>query len=98
MANANIKGEMAGTALRSIMTRMIKPPKEAAAALDQLGVSATNADGTVKPFREQLIALRNAMKGLTEAQKLKWQTLLQGKKLCLVSWRLLMQETKTSQK
>ena len=69
MANAGIKSEMAGTALRSIMTRMIKPPKEAAAALDQLGVSATNADGTVKPFREQMIALRNAMRGLTDAQK-----------------------------
>lgn len=69
MANAGIKSEMAGTALRSIMTRMIKPPKEAAAALEQLGVSATNADGTVKPFREQMIALRNAMKGLTDAQK-----------------------------
>ena len=69
MANAGIKSEMAGTALRSIMTRMIEPPKEAAAALDQLGVSATNADGTVKPFREQMIALRNAMKGLTNAQK-----------------------------
>jgi TP901 family phage tail tape measure protein len=69
MANAGIKSEMAGTALRSIMTRMIKPPKEAATALEQLGVSATNADGTVKPFREQMIALRNAMKGLTDAQK-----------------------------
>lgn len=69
MANAGIKSEMAGTALRSIMTRMIKPPKEAAAALDQLGVSATNADGTVKPFREQMVALRNAMRGLTDAQK-----------------------------
>ena len=69
MANAGIKSEMAGTALRSIMTRMIKPPKEAAAALAQLGVSATNADGTVKPFREQMIALRNSMKGLTDAQK-----------------------------
>ena len=69
MANAGIKSEMAGTALRSIMTRMIKPPKEAANALAQLGVSATNADGTVKPFREQMIALRNAMKGLTDAQK-----------------------------
>ncbi len=69
MANAGIKGEMAGTALRSIMTRMIKPPKDAAKALAQLGVSATNADGTVKPFREQMIALRKAMKGLTDAQK-----------------------------
>lgn len=69
MANSGIKGEMAGTALRSIMTRMIKPPKEAAAALDQLGVSATNADGTVKPFRQQLKELRDAMAGMTDAEK-----------------------------
>lgn len=69
MANAGIKGEQAGTNLRAIMTRLIKPPKEAADALAQLGVSATNADGTVKPFREQLQALRTAMSGLTDAQK-----------------------------
>lgn len=69
MANSGIKAEMAGTALRSIMNRMIDPPKDAAESLAQLGVSATNADGTVKPFRQQLIELRNAMKGLTDAQK-----------------------------
>lgn len=78
MANAGIKSEMAGTALRSIMTRMIKLPNEAAAALDQLGVSATNADGSVKPFREQLIALRNAMKGLTDAQKAEMASSIAG--------------------
>lgn len=69
MANSGIKAEMAGTALRSIMNRMIDPPKDAAESLAQLGVSATNADGTVKPFRQQLIELRNAMKGLTDAEK-----------------------------
>ena len=69
MANSGIKAEMAGTALRSIMNRMIDPPKEAAESLAQLGVSATNADGTVKPFRQQLIELRNAMAGLTDAEK-----------------------------
>lgn len=69
MANSGIKAEMAGTALRAIMTRMIDPPKEAATALEQLGVTATNADGTVKPFRQQLQELRTAMKGLTDAQR-----------------------------
>ena len=69
MANSGIKAEMAGTALRSIMNRMIDPPKAAAESLAQLGVSATNADGTVKPFRQQLIELRNAMAGLTDAEK-----------------------------
>ena len=69
MANAGIKGEQAGTNLRAIMTRMIKPPKEAANALAQIGVSATNADGSVKPFRQQLVELRKAMSNLTNAQK-----------------------------
>lgn len=69
MANSGIKAEMAGTALRSIMNRMIDPPKEAAESLAQIGVSAKNADGTVKPFRQQLQELRNAMSGLTDAEK-----------------------------
>ena len=69
MANAGIKGEMAGTALRSVMTRMIDPPKEAAMALDRLGVSATNADGTVKPFRQQLKELRAAFSNLSKAEQ-----------------------------
>lgn len=69
MANAGIKGEMAGTALRSVMTRMIDPPKDAANALAQLGVSATNADGSVKPFRQQLKELRKAFAGLSKAEQ-----------------------------
>jgi phage-related protein len=51
------------------MNRMIDPPKDAAESLAQIGVSAKNADGTVKPFRQQLQELRNAMAGLTDAEK-----------------------------
>lgn len=69
MANAGIKGEMAGTALRSVMTRMIDPPKDAADALASLGVSVKNADGTVKPFRQQLKELRKAFTGLSKAEQ-----------------------------
>ena len=69
MANAGIKGEIAGTALRSVMTRMIDPPKDAAAALDELGVSVKNSDGTVKPFRQQLKELRKAFAGLSKAEQ-----------------------------
>lgn len=69
MANSGIKAEMAGTALRSIMTRLITPPKEAGTAMDSLGISVKNADGTVKPFRQQMVELRKAFAGLGDAEK-----------------------------
>lgn len=69
MANSGIKAEMAGTALRSIMTRLVTPPKEAGSAMDRLGISVQNADGTLKPFRQQMIELRKAFAGLSEAER-----------------------------
>lgn len=69
MANSGIKGSEAGTALRSTLTRLVKPPKEAAAALDQLGIKAANADGTMKPLRQTMVELRAKFKGLTDEQK-----------------------------
>jgi TP901 family phage tail tape measure protein len=69
MANSGIKAEMAGTALRSIMTRLVTPPKEASSAMDMLGISVQNADGTLKSFRQQMIDLRNAFAGLSEAER-----------------------------
>lgn len=69
MANSGIKGSEAGTALRSTLTRLVKPPKEAAAALGTLGISAVKSDGTIKPLRQSLVELRSKFKGLTDAQK-----------------------------
>lgn len=69
MANAGIKGEQAGTSLRATMTRLISPPEDAAKALAQLGITAQNADGTVKPFRQTIKELRSAFSGLTDSQK-----------------------------
>lgn len=69
MANAGIKGEQAGTSLRAIMNRLVAPPAAAAKALDQLGIAATNSDGTVKPFAQTLKELRASMNGLTDAEK-----------------------------
>lgn len=69
MANSGIKASEAGTSLRSIFTRLISPPKQAAQALDQLGISVTNADGTVKPFRQTMRELRTAFSGLSDSEK-----------------------------
>ena len=78
MANASIKGSMAGTALRSTFTRLVSPPKDAAAALQALGVTAVNADGTMKPFRQTLLDLRAGFKNLTAAEKAEYAAKIAG--------------------
>ena len=69
MANAGIKGEQAGTSLRAMMTRLVDPPKEAGSAMDRLGITVKNADGTMKPFRKTMKDLRSTFAGLTDAEK-----------------------------
>lgn len=78
MANAGIKGEMAGTALRSIMTRLVTPTGEASLALEEVGFSAKNADGSIKSFRDQLKALRSTMQNMTDAQKAEFAQTVAG--------------------
>ena len=78
MANASIKGSMAGTALRSTFTRLVSPPKDAATALQALGVTAVNADGTMKPFRQTLLDLRAGFKNLTAAEKAEYAAKIAG--------------------
>lgn len=79
LANAGIKGEMAGTQLRSIMTRLITPTSEAAKALQELGVSATNEDGSVKPLRQTMDELRASFAGLTKEEQAQKAEALAGK-------------------
>lgn len=69
MANAGIKAEQAGTSLRAIMNRMVAPPKSAADAMAKLGISVTNADGSVKPFMETMEELRDTFAELSDAEK-----------------------------
>lgn len=78
MANAGIKGSQAGTSLRSMLTRLVKPPKEAADAMEKLGVSATNSDGSMKPLRETMSQLREKFSGLTESQKASYASSIAG--------------------
>lgn len=79
MANAGIKGEQAGTALRSTFTRLVDPPKEAAAAMEALGLNVKNADGSVKPLMQTMQELRKAFNGLSDSQKAEYASSLAGK-------------------
>lgn len=78
MANSGIKGSQAGTALRSIITRLAKPVGEAKDAVEELGISITNADGTMKPLSQTMVELREKFAGLTEEQKAQYAAMLAG--------------------
>lgn len=78
MANAGIKGSQAGTALRSTITRMAKPTKESAVAMDKLGLKITNADGSMKSFNQIMVDMRKGFKGMTADQKASTAAMLGG--------------------
>lgn len=69
MANAGIKGSQGGTALRSSLSRLVKPTGEAAKLMEKYGLSMTNADGSMKSLGEVMDMLRNKLGGLTEAEQ-----------------------------
>jgi phage-related minor tail protein len=58
MANSGIKASMAGTSLRNIFTRMAKPTKESAMAMERLGLSIDDGEGHMYSFREIMDQLR----------------------------------------
>lgn len=78
MANAGIKGTKAGTALRSILSRLSAPSDETATAMDQLGISLTDADGNMKTLDEVMGDLRKSFSGLSETQKTQYAKSLAG--------------------
>lgn len=78
MANSGIRGSQAGTALRSTITRLAKPVGEAKDAVEELKISITNADGTMKPLSQTMVELREKFAGLTEEQKAQYAAMLAG--------------------
>lgn len=69
MANAGIKSSQAGTAMRSALSRLVKPTDQVAAAMDKYNISLTNSDGTMKPLSQVMDELRTNLGGLTEAEQ-----------------------------
>lgn len=69
MANSGIKATQAGTALRSMLNRMAKPTKESQTAMDALGLSLQNSDGTMKSFMEVMDDLRSGFGNLMISQE-----------------------------
>lgn len=69
MANAGIKGEQAGTSLRAMFTRIVKPTAEVAAAMGRIGLTVSNSDGSMRSLNEILRDLRAGFSGLSESER-----------------------------
>lgn len=63
MANAGIKSSMAGTSLRSVLSRMAKPTKETQSAMDDLGISLEDDNGQMVSLRSIFDKIRQEFKG-----------------------------------
>lgn len=60
MANAGIKASRGGTSLNSILSNLTNPTKEMKSAMDYLGISLQNSDGSMKSLGEVMQNLRSA--------------------------------------
>lgn len=69
MSDAGIKGSQAGTTLRSGLTRIVKPTKQVAEAMETLGVEFYDSNGKMKSLTEIIKILQDSTAGLTDEVK-----------------------------
>ena len=96
MANSGIKGSQAGTALRSIMSRLATDAGASSKKLgalgtltERLGVAFYNADGTMRPFRDVIADTRKKWGKLTQAEQANYASTIAGKN-AMTGWLALM--------
>lgn len=78
MANAGIKGTMAGTSLNSIMTRLSTNTNGARDAIEELGVAFFNEDGSARNLTDVMTELREATADMTTEQKANFANTVAG--------------------
>lgn len=79
MGNMGIKGSQAGTTLKNAISNMAAPTKNMKAAMDDLKISITNQDGSMKSWGDVIKNLQTSFKGLTQDQQAAYAKQLFGK-------------------
>ena len=69
LAEQNVTGSEASTALNRAMADLYTPTDDASKALDQLGVSAYETNGEAKDFNDLVDELNGSLQGMTAEQK-----------------------------
>ncbi len=78
LSTRGIKGAEAGTALKSMMTNLMRPTDQVKLALSELNVALYNADGSMRSMPEIIGDLSSAMAGMTDEQKNQYIQTLAG--------------------
>lgn len=79
MANAGIEASEAANSLKTGIARLVKPMKEGRVALDELGISVVNADGSMKDTITIQKELHDAFAGLSESEQIAAASAIFGK-------------------
>lgn len=69
LADNGVKGAEGGTALRNILLNLTPQSKEAATAMEQLGLQAYDADGNMRPLKDIFQDLNKGLDGMTQEQR-----------------------------
>jgi len=78
-ADKGIEANEGATALKTGFARLVDPPKAAAAWMDRLGISVTNADGSMKSSAEIQETLHNKFSKLSDSERLAAASAIFGK-------------------
>ena len=79
MANNGIEAEQAANSLKTGLARLVSPAKEGSEMLQQLGISVTNADGSMKSSVMIQQELHNAFTQLSESEQIAAASAIFGK-------------------
>ena len=69
MANASVKGSMAGTSLKTSLANLAAPTDKMQGAMDKYGISLTKRNGEMRTLHEVLDNLRSSLGGLSETEQ-----------------------------
>lgn len=79
LANRGLKGSEAGTALNAIFTNLTSGAGQAGKAMEELDISAFDAQGNFKGLEAVLFEVREKILGMTEEQQAQYVTMIAGK-------------------
>lgn len=74
LAEQNVTGSEAATALSRVMADLYTPTDKAAKALNELGISTYDAQGNARDLNDVVDDLNEALKGMSDEQKLAYES------------------------
>lgn len=79
MANASVKGSMAGTSLKTALSNLTSPTEQMAEVMEKYGISISDTEGNALPLIDVLKQLREKFGGLSETEQTAAASTLFGK-------------------